>query len=243
MKAHFLGLLAGTSLLLAATPRTHAALTYDLRLNDNDTSGGVITYPGEVIALDLFARVTGVSAGVEGFQEGYGSIIGATSGGISGSLSATIAAPFQANGAQAGTSSDLNGDSVLDLGSNLTVASSDFFFARASQMQTTGGTPILSGTGMEFKLGTIYFTASSTQPLIGGSTLNISFRITAFTNPTNIDALWMQDGVTEVSSLGGNAPLPTAGAGVTLSAIPEPSSALLLGFGAVAACVQRRRRR
>src|SRR5436305_820810 len=87
-----LGLLA--ALLLGLPTAARAAVIYDLRLNDNNPDGSTITYPGEVIMLDLFARVTGNSAGVEGFQEGYGSVIATTTGGVTGGLSATLAAPF-----------------------------------------------------------------------------------------------------------------------------------------------------
>ena len=232
--------LAGVLLLFAAFGRAQAGVTYDLRLSDNDTSGGLITYPGEVIALNLFARVTGSTAAVEGFQEGYGSVIATTSGGVSGGLSSTLAAPFQADGAQPGRANNLNSDSVMDIGSNLTVASTDFLFARAATMQTSG-TAITNG--QEFKLATVYFTATSDPALALGSSVNVSFRVTSFTGITSIEALWQQDGVFQTSSFGGNAALPTATVGVTLvNAIPEPSSALLLGVGVLAAGVRRFRR-
>ena len=237
--------LVAAAMLLCALSSAQAALVYDIRFDDSDTSGGYVSVPGQTVTLDLFARVTGIDnsmAAVEGFQEGYGSIMATLTGDISGSISSTLAAPFQASGSQGGHANNLDGDSVLDIGSNQTVQNSDFIFARATQIQSTGGTPTLAGDGMEFKLATITFTlGTGDQPFTYGSTLHIGFALPNFTSLTSVTALWMEDGVYQVSSMGSTA-VPTVGAGITLTAIPEPSSALLLGVGVLVAGAVRRRR-
>src|SRR5262249_39255896 len=160
----------------------------------SDMSGGYVSVPGQTVTLDLFARVTGSDnsmTAVEGFQEGYGSIVASLTGSISGTLSSTLAAPFQASGSQARHTHDLDGDSVLDIGSNQTVQNADYIFARAAQIQSTGGTPTQAGDGMEFKLATITFTlGTGTQPFTEGSTLHISFQLPNFTSVTSVMALW-----------------------------------------------------
>lgn len=234
------GLLASCALALWC-PLDHAAagLTYDLRVN-----GGKLAYVtaiGQVVTLDLFAQVTGAvgNDGLEGFQEGFGSILSTSGGNIAGDLSSTFVTPFNANGSQAGMQQSLDGDTDLDLGSNSTAHSTEFFFARAGSMQTTGGTAIANGT--EFKIATFSFTVQSIANFTDFSSIELNFRVPVFSNQLDIEALWQQDGLAMTSNgLNGGAP-PSVGSAVLIS-VPEPKSGWLLALMALGLLAPRRRR-
>lgn len=223
--------------LLVLSGSATAGLVYDLRVNKGKVA--YVTSVGDVITFDLFAQVTGAAGngGAEGFQDGFGSILSSAGGNITGNLSSSFVAPFNALGSQAGMQQTLDADSDLDLGSNATAHSSEFFFARASSMQTTG-TPILDG--MEFKIASFSFTVQSIGSFSDFSPISVNFRVPLFSNNFDIEALWQQDGLA-MSSNGLNGGVhPTVGADVLIS-VPEPSAGMLLMLAATGLAARRRR--
>lgn len=233
------GLLAALALCawLLQLQTADAGLTYDLRVNGGKVA--YVTSVGEVVTLDLFAQVTGAvgNSALEGFQDGFGSVLSSAGGNITGSLSSTFVAPFDARGAQPGMQQTLDADTDLDLGSNLTVHSTEFFFARASGMQTAG-TPIANGT--EFKIATFTFSIQSIGSLTDFTPISINFRVPQFTNNVDIEALWQQDGLAMTSNgLNGGAQ-PTVGDAVLVS-VPEPATSALLVVFAGGLLARRRR--
>lgn len=236
-----LGLLLG-GLALACWPTTTATagLNYDLRVNGGKTA--LVLASGQTVTLDLFAQVTGAAgnAGVEGFQDGFGSIRSSTGGNIAGNLSSSFVAPFNGAGKQAGTQQTLDADTDLDLGSNLTVHSTDFFFARSDAMTISGGTPITNGT--EFKIATFTFTVTSIVNLNDFTPITINFQVPLFSNGVDIEAVWQEDGLGVNSNGVNGGTQPTVGSAVTI-AVPEPSTMGLLLVAAGSLGLRRRRAR
>jgi hypothetical protein len=113
-------------------------------------------------------------------------------------------------------------------------------------MQTTSGAPITGGR--EYKLADITFTVSVISNPLDPTPIFLFPRVTNFTSPIGIEAVWQEDGQPSsmVLTPGGTFPnsFPVAGNGVTLRAIPEPASGALLlaAFGAMAAVARPRRR-
>jgi hypothetical protein len=214
-----------------------AGLTYDLRVNGGKVA--YVTTVGQVITLDLYAQVTGAAGNgaAEGFQDGFGSVLSSAGGNITGSLSSSFVAPFSAPGAQAGMQQTLDADSDLDLGSNSTVHSSEFFFARAGSMQTTGGTAITDGT--EFKIASFSFTVQTVGSFADFSPISINFRVPLFSNNLDIEALWQQDGSPMTSNGLNGGTQPAVGDAVLVS-VPEPSATWLLAAAAGLMAARRR---
>lgn len=234
------GSLAALLALLLFPVAASAGLKYDLRLTGGGTTA-YVTSTGTVVSIDLFAVVTGTASGpsdVEGFQNGFGAISSSTGGNITGNLSASLLAPFKASGSTAGVSQDFDADGDMDLGSKFNTYNTDFLFARAGSMMTSG-TPVTNG--VEFKLATISFAVTSITSQADFSPITISFRVPSFTQPLEIAALWTVDGVAQNSNGMGGGTAPTVGTSVTI-AVPEPSSILLLSVAALAVIGPRRRR-
>ncbi|HEV7401990.1 MAG TPA: PEP-CTERM sorting domain-containing protein [Chthoniobacteraceae bacterium] len=217
-----------------------AGLTYDLRVNGGKVA--YVTNVGQVITLDLYAQVTGATGNgaAEGFQDGFGSVLSSAGGNITGNLASSFVTPFNGTGSQPGMQQTLDGDSDLDLGSNSTVHSTEFFFARATSMQTTGGTAITDGT--EFKIASFSFTVQTVGSFADFSPISINFQVPLFSNNLDIEALWQQDGLA-MSSNGLNGGVqPTVGAAVMVS-VPEPSTLGLLVVAVAGLAARRPRRR
>jgi hypothetical protein len=235
------GLLASLALCLwSPLERASAGLTYDLRVNGGKV--GYVTAVGQVVTLDLYAQVTGGAGNgaAEGFQDGFGSVLSAAGGNIAGSLSSSFAAPFNATGSQPGMQQNLDTDTDLDLGSNSTSHSTEFFFARAGSMQTTGGTAITDG--LEFKIASFSFTVQSIADLNDFTPISINFRVPVFSNNLDIEALWQQDGLTMTSNGLNGGVQPTVGDAVMIG-VPEPSTFGLLLLAASGLAARRRPRK
>ncbi len=238
------GLLAVSTVCLLHRPEgASAGLNYDLRVSGGGKTA-MVNSIGQVITLDLFAQVTGApgNPAAEGFQDGFGSVLSSNGGNITGSLTSSFVAPFNATGAQPGKQQDLDGDGDLDLGSNATAHSPDFFFARATSMQTPQTTAAaLITDGAEFKIASFSFTVQSITDYFTGAPISINFQVPLFSNNLDIEALWQQDGnATDSNGLNGGTQ-PTVGTAVMI-AVPEPSTLGLLAVVAGGFAARRRRR-
>ena len=227
--------LIASLLAIIMSGRASAGLTYDLRVSSTGGKTATLSVvPGDFVDLDLWAVVTGATgnSAPEGFQYGYGSIV-STGPNIQGSLSATVVDPFTSNGAQNGQQADLDLDGDRDLGSNATAPNTAFLLPISSGMTTN-----VSG---QFKLATIRFTLENTVNPDGLTSISINFVPAAFAPGSGFEALWQEDGAMVSSkSLGASVGV---GAAVSIVSIPEPSSLLLLGLGALGCGTMRRRRR
>jgi hypothetical protein len=241
------GLLAGNGL---------AGLVVDLRatkLNGEALSGANSSKNitglrvGDVLTFSLHADVTGVSANAaaEGIQLLYFSLLSSSGGLLGNFVDGLTLNPTFNSGAQPGHAHDLDGDGDLDLGStsaSATVASgagtfpgTDYVAARSSTV-TLSGTSILDGT--EFLLGITTFTITS---VANSGLTTANFFLPTFTEGVSrTSALWQEDGAAKLigSSKTGVA---TIGSPVILSAVPEPSSALLFLTGILGLARRRRR--
>ncbi len=167
------------------------SLTVALQTTSGATSAVVTA--GQVLTLDVIATVTGAdgTAANDGLQDVEGSFLSTSVGAssVAGNLAVTAAtAPFNALGSELGTAHDLNGDGRIDVGSTDTSSTlvGDYFFARASGMQTGG---VVSGATMAFTVATVTYTVTS---LNGGGQTNIGFspRDTS-RQPGVVAAVWM----------------------------------------------------
>lgn len=220
----------------------HAALIFDVRI----AAGGgksAAANPGVPVNLEVWAIVTGAvsNAGLEGFANGYGSLLSNT-GGASGNFTAFLRnAAFDGSGSQTGALQDLDADGDLDIGSNATKNTSDlnallsgsnliFLRSDAGTAVTAGGVGVVDG--QSFLLGTTTWTPSGTS---GVASLN--WRVPTFSSGLQREALWQEDDLARNDTNGSF----SAGLPVNLSVVPEPSTVMLIGLGAVGLLVRRRR--
>lgn len=229
---------AAAVVALAAASQA-ALLTYDVRavggssgVTVNNAKSVTVSGAGNVVQFELYGVLQATNAATSGITAAGGSILSGT-GGLLGSIgNGAIPSNFQGPGFTAGAQADLDGDSDLDLGSNTTNSSPNFFIDRSS----AGTSPTF---GISLLLGTFSFTVGGTD---GSTTLN--FRpalLTTGTAATRNYHNFQIDGVTTATN-GSDAALVAAAAPVSIgySAVPEPTTlAALAGLGAVA--LRRRR--
>src|SRR2546421_9693901 len=110
------------------------SLVIDLRLVGGGKSINVNAV-GQIVKLEAWAVVKGANSSIsdEAFHDGFGSFLSKNvSGGAAlGTLSGTCTAPFNYLGSNNGTKTDLDGDTDLDVGSNINSKATEFFFARS----------------------------------------------------------------------------------------------------------------
>jgi len=139
------------------------------------------------VNLQLWAVVTGTNnpGTQDGFQEVIGSIISThtATGSVHGNLSATLMSPFDDTASQDGEIQDLNGDGDLDVGSDDTSTSDNYFFARSGGMDFNG---TVSNNTNSFEIATLTYTVTS---LTFGQATDINFVIPPF----SLDAIWRED--------------------------------------------------
>ena len=124
-----------------------------------------------------------------------------------GNAVVTLKAPFNDDGSQNGTPTDLDGDGDLDVGSNNSATSDNYIVARAGSMETSG-TAVTKGQA--FEIATAQFTVTS---LANGTETDLVFR------PRGPDetVIFQQDG-NKVSSPD---VVLTAGTGVSITRTPS----------------------
>jgi len=214
-----------------------AALTFDLRAATITHNGGGAVPVGDaknvnvealdLITLELYAQVTGVGGGTEGYQTMLtGGVVATANGPIGGAFeSPSIATAFNGTSAAPGTLQDLNADSRIDLGSNNTSFVQGQHVTAAANAMVIGNSTGVS----EFKLFTVsYRVASSPVPT---SSIALSFRMINVGGLGN-ELVWSEDGVTK-SLKDPNTGFSTSGYTVTLTAVPEPSAFGMVLVGAL----------
>lgn len=169
------------------------SLTVDVRAAGGGKSA-VVTTVGAVLNLQVWATITGQNndATQDALQDVDGSFIatGTTAQAVGGNLAAANVAQFSANGAQPGTSQDLNGDGNKDVGGTDPTQTAGFFIARSGSPQfSTDGTVV--GGSLEFLVGTLTYTVTNLHQ--GGET-DINFVPRDIAPPIAFAADWAEDG-------------------------------------------------
>ncbi len=234
-------------------------LTFDLRLTSDLGSGlkSATVSQGQVVSLDLYAIITngdGTKTN-DGFLGTHGSFVStsgvlgtfrADNGGVTGPGVNNVT-PFKGTVANSGRSSDLDGDTDLDVGSTANGSLSPFpWFSAQSDLNTSPQLGTGGAGNQEFLIGQITFTVGAG----GGNTslnyiprLNTTGSVTAQrTNTFRVDGVdWAVrgdgTGVKNTTTAVTNA--IDIGPSVVLS-VPEPASLGMLAIGA-AALLRRRK--
>jgi hypothetical protein len=225
----------GATGLVAA--QADAGLTIDLRaLGVTTTAAGVIdeknviiSAPADSVTLGVYARVNGTDGiNNETFNSAYGLLNSA--GVLKGNLAGGVVNGFNDSAHMNGSLTDWDSDGDLDVGLSPTSSSSTGkFFARNA---TAGGvplTPINANTG-EILIGQFVFTATG---IPGPSSTIVNF-LRRNNNGGNVSvaALWFEDGST-VNKAPNMSPYGVNPQGVTIVAIPEPTTLGLMALGAI----------
>ena len=199
--------------------------------------------PGDVVSIQIFARVYGSDAvNDEGLQSISGSIY--SNGELLGNLiNAATVAPFNALGSQNGSQQDIDSDGDLDIGSIPNGArpatNSLYFLPRSASVQdgsngTLNGTPIpgTNPAAEEWLVGTVNFIVT------GGNGMTwIDFVRRRLPNGENdiATSVWFEEGALR----NGTSPYDTNP--VLIGAIPEPSGLALTGLAALGLLARRKR--
>ena len=229
-------LLTSIAIGAAASQQASAALMFDLRATALDGvpilagPGQKLVFPtvGQNVTVEVFSIVSGVAANAatEGFQSFLsGDILSDNNGAVKGDFqNPTLIPGFDSGAPSVGALADLDGDGDIDLGSNnLTFVQGQHITVRSASV-TIGNADGL--TPSEFRLFTVTFHV--TQVANPGAALNLTFRLTNLTAPTNFEAIWRVDGATVQTNN------PTTGIGFSqIAPIPEPSAFGMVLLGAI----------
>src|SRR5436190_17127628 len=108
--------------LVSVGSTTYAGLTYDLRATAKNGSAldasqaksvqGLV--PGDTVTFTVYAQVTGIGAGSEGYQTGFFSLLAPTAGGVLGNWdTGTVLNAFATGAFNGGTPTDTNADGLM----------------------------------------------------------------------------------------------------------------------------------
>jgi len=204
---------------LLAASEAQANLLIDLRLPDGSKAANISA--GDTLTIDVFAKVSSANAlSSAGFQELQGSFLsnpGATNllgtiapaGGTSGFPAVTVEgiSPFNATGAVPGAATDLDGDGDIDDGHANSDDPTGFAFIRSERPNYEAshpapppppavnyvGTLVDAGAAVEWKIGTISFTAANSGNVDGATTnINFNYRKGASGSIFQSAALWFE---------------------------------------------------
>jgi len=197
--------------------------------------------PGDTVVLSVFARINGTN-GVhdESLSAAHGSIAtgpGFTNGtvpngsGLLGNLAGGRVAPFTGSSSQNGSVQDVDGDTDIDVGSSGSSVTGKFV-ARSDSPTVLPALGADPNTG-EIQIGQFTFTYTG-----GGADTFANFIPRTGNAGANLfsAATWFEDGVSSAPTI---APYG-AGTAVHLS-VPEPTSAALLGLGALGLLARRKK--
>jgi hypothetical protein len=229
-----------------------AGLVIDLRavtlngqpLPAGSTAERVVVDAGDVVGINVFARVSGTNAiDDEGFQSMLG-VFRSTTGGLLGHLSASTVAPFNGSGSQNGTPIDVDGDGDLDIGDIPNGGEQTAYWVARSNVTERGGTPVATDPAAEeFLIGTLTWTATGAVAPASETFLDFIRRRNPGNPGSNGSAysFWLEDGSGTASVRNGQSPYVTDG--LHIVAVPEPcgAAAALAGVAALRLLARRRR--
>jgi len=245
------GVAVGTGMV--AVTNANAAVVYDLRLASGAHSVNAVA--GQSYTVDLWAIVSGTNGTNtdDGIQSSYAKILSTqlgSGGGIAtgGITAAAVSTDFQSFSGTAplhrnGGGADLNGDGIVDWGSNSTSsADTNYLFARNAGI-VNGGTTIGSAVDVntwQFKLAS--FTVTATTLGSGTTTFNlVKPNATAVTAVTYAVAR-VDNTAFNVSSTNQQGAYPSGGVSFVGGApIPEPTTLGLAGIAAIGLIGRRRK--
>jgi len=218
-------LVAVAATCLAAASAARASMIIDLRPAVG-SDRNILVGPGTVVNLSVYAIVSGGNAtDDEAFTNAFVKLTSST-GGLLGDFSPVQVAPaFQGSGFTAGTPTDQDADTDLDLGGT---TNASYMFARSPTPNIQGVR--FGGDSEEFLLGTLTFTVHGSS---GQTTLLPVKPATGISPP----AAFTNDGAASTAA----SYLALGHIGVNLSIIPEPASIGLVALSAVGLLFRRRR--
>jgi len=225
-----------------AASQADASLIVDVRATGGTggtgvSSGGkqvVFGAQGDTVVLTVFARITGTNgANDESLSSAHGSVATGPSipggSGLLGNLSGGRLSPFTGASSQQGSVQDIDADGDLDIGSTGSTVTGKFV-ARADAPVVL---PAISAQAGEIAIGQFTFTYT------GGGTDTFANFITR-KNQTGGNlfsaATWFEDGISSAPTTS----LYDVGTAVHL-AVPEPTSAALMGLGALGLLARRKK--
>ncbi len=203
----------GRSLIEPLESRQLLSAVVDVRLPGGGKS---VINPtvGQKIDVQVWVTITGSDNDItnEQLQIAVGSLLSSNVGGgvALGNMTSTVLSPFNADGAQNGTQTDLDGDGDLDVGSSDPSTADGYLYARSASMDGSG-TAVTNGQA--FEIATAEFTVTS---LLSGTETDLVFRPRGSAN----GFLYLQDGQSSVN--GGNL---VAGTGVAITRTPSSTIA------------------
>jgi hypothetical protein len=236
--------------LLAASAQ--AGLTYQLEIDPTspgymDATNAQVLAAGDLVKINVYGVVTTTDgtlgdAATSGVKVANIEFLKSVTG-LKGNLSAALAQSFKGTASNPGVIADLNGDGSMDIGTSSLAAATVGSFAAVS---TAGTDPIF---GNKLLLGTLTFTASE----LGENTTIYSLPRGATTGTTaakNALNQWRLNGTAASAGAATGADFEhltwtnpvVSGSSVTIHGVPEPSTIVLLGLGALALVFVRRRK-
>jgi hypothetical protein len=221
-----------------------AELIVDFRAASINGNAGAVSDPksvqavqGDVVAIDVFARVQGTNAeNDEAFDLVSGSIY-SNNGGLPGDLgnSATVA-PFNDAGSQNGSQQDFDSDGDLDIGTipnGLRPATNNRYFLPNAPVPIQDGVPVAGANpaAEDWLVGTLTFTVVGSA---GSTDINFVRRLLPQGTNDPAASTWFEDGSLRTGTN------PYSSNPLTITAVPEPTAAALAGLASLGLLARRR---